>query len=57
MTDLITEDEARELLIRAVHASGSSAAFAKQTGCSGALISYALSGKKPIGPKLATALG
>jgi hypothetical protein len=57
VSDLLTEDEARELLIRAVHASGSATAYAKQAGCSGSLISRALSGQKPIGAKIATALG
>jgi hypothetical protein len=57
MTTWLTEADARELLVRAIDAAGSAEAFARQVGCSAALVSQALLGKRAIGRMLGGKLG
>jgi DNA-binding transcriptional regulator YdaS (Cro superfamily) len=57
MSDWLTEEDARARLVRAVAEAGSQDAFSRAVGCSPSLVSHALAGTKPVGPKLGAALG
>jgi len=55
--DWLSEHDARLLLVRKLQALGSAQAVARAAACNPSLISRALAGTQPIGPKLCRALG
>jgi len=55
--DWLSEHDARILLVRKLQASGTMQQLALEAQCSPSLVSRALAGEKPIGPKLAKCLG
>jgi lambda repressor-like predicted transcriptional regulator len=57
MTDYLTEAQADSLLFDRVQQAGSQAAFAKFIGCSQSYLSMVLNGQKPLGGRIAQALG
>jgi DNA-binding transcriptional regulator YdaS (Cro superfamily) len=57
VADWLTDDDARQELARAVQQAGSAEKYAKAIGCSPSLVSLALSGSRPVGPRLAQRLG
>jgi hypothetical protein len=57
MSDWLSEHDARLLLVRKLQALGTREAIAREAQCSPSLISGAMAGTKPIGPKLCKVLG